>query len=296
MAGFPRILVIGRSGQLATGLAEAAWPEGSRVVCRGRDAFDLTDAASVRALVEAERPAVIVNAAAYTAVDRAESEPEAAYGLNRDGPAHLAAAAAAMGVPLIHVSTDYVFDGAKAGPYLEDDPVAPLNVYGASKAAGERAVRAGLEAHVIVRTSWVHARSGGNFVRTMLRLGRERSELAVVEDQIGRPTYAPDLAAALVTVALSLAAGRRDGFGTFHLSGGGEATSWYGFARAIFTAEAARGGPTPRLRPIATADYPTPARRPANSVLDTTRIGRVYGIALRPWPAALDAALEIGEP
>jgi dTDP-4-dehydrorhamnose reductase len=289
----PRVLVIGRSGQLATSLAGTGWPAGTAVACRGHGDFDLTDPASTLALVRAERPAVIINAAAYTAVDRAEAEPEAAYALNRDGPAHLAAAAAAVGVPLIHLSTDYVFDGGKSGPWTEDDPVAPLGVYGASKAAGEQAVRERLADHLIIRTSWVHAPFGTNFVRTMLRLGRERPELGVVDDQIGRPTYAPDLAQALATLAVALAAGRRDGFGTFHLDGGGEPVSWYGFAAAIFARAAALGAPVPRLRPITTADYPTPARRPANSVLSAARIKAVHGLALRPWPAALDDSLRI---
>lgn len=287
----PRLLVIGRSGQLAVSLAGLQTGAAS-LVCRGREAFDLTSATSVRALVAAERPAAILNAAAYTAVDRAESEPEAAYAVNRDGPAHLAAAAAAAGIPLIHVSTDYVFDGAKTGPYREDDPTAPLGVYGASKAAGEAAVRERLAAHVIVRTSWVHSPYGANFVRTMLRLGAERPELAIVADQVGLPTYAPDLAEGLVRLALALVAGKTDGFGTFHLAGGGAPVSWHGFAQAIFQRAAARGAIVPRLvRPIPASDYPLPARRPANSVLDGARTSAVHGVALRPWPDALDDSL-----
>lgn len=293
MTAGPRILVIGCRGQVATSLAGASWPADSHVACRGRDDFDLTDPVSTLALVQAGHPDVIINAAAYTGVDRAEAEPEAAYALNRDGPAHLAAAAAVLGIPLIHISTDYVFDGTRSGAWTEDDPVAPLGVYGASKAAGEQAVRERLDAHLILRTSWVHAPFGTNFVRTMLRLGRERPDLAVVDDQIGRPTYAPDLAQALATLAVTLAAGRRDGFGTFHLGGGGEPVSWHGFAAAIFARAAALGAPVPRLRPITTADYPTPARRPANSVLSGARIHTVHGLALRPWPAALDDSLGI---
>lgn len=279
-----RILVIGRSGQLAAGLAAASWPDTVQVVCRGRESVDVTDGAAVRALVRAERPALIINAAAYTAVDQAESEPDAAYALNRDAPGHLAA----VGVPLIHVSTDYVFDGVRAGAWCETDPIAPLGVYGASKAAGEQAVRERLAEHVILRTSWVYAPLGNNFVRTMLRLGGERPELSVVDDQRGLPTYAPDLAQAIADLAMPLVAGKSDGFGTFHLCGGGEPVTWYGFATAIFARAAARGAAVPRLRPIASADYPTPARRPANSVLETTRIKAVYGLALRPWPEALD--------
>jgi dTDP-4-dehydrorhamnose reductase len=287
----PRVLVIGCSGQLATSLAALAWPAGTYLACRGREHFALTDPAATLALVQAERPDVILNAAAYTAVDRAETESELAYAVNRDGPAHLATAARALGASLIHVSTDYVFDGSKATPYRETDALAPLGVYGASKAAGEAAVRERLEDHVIVRTSWVYAPFGTNFVRTMLRLGGERPELSVVDDQHGVPTYAPDLAAALARLALSLAGGKRDGFGTFHLCGGGAPTTWYGFAAALFARAAVRGAPVPRLTPIPTSAYPTPARRPANSVLETTRIAQVHGLALRPWHEALDEAL-----
>ncbi len=283
----PRLLVIGRSGQLAVSLA-ALKTEAASLVCRGREVFDLSSAASVRALVEAERPAAIINAAAYTAVDRAESEPDAAYAVNRDGPAHLAAVAAAKGIPLIHVSTDYVFDGTKTGRYREDDPTAPLGVYGASKAAGEAVIRERQVAHVILRTSWVHSPYGANFVRTMLRLGGERPELAIVADQIGLPTYAPDLAEGVLGIALAVVAGKSDGFGTFHLAGGGEPVSWYGFAQAIFQRAAERGAPLPCLRPIPASEYPLPARRPANSVLDCARMAAVYGVALRPWPDALD--------
>ena len=288
------VLVIGRSGQVASELARAVWPAGLEVCCRGRESFDLADAAGTSALVREHRPALIVNAAAYTAVDRAETESAAAYALNRDGPAALAVAAAALGVPLIHLSTDYVFDGTKSSPYLEDDPIAPLGVYGASKAAGEQAVRERCPAHVILRTAWVYSPFGANFVRTMLRLGGERPEVGVVADQVGCPTAAAGIAAAIVPIAGRLAgAGAAPGdprFGTFHLCGAG-ATSWHGFAAAIFEQAAALGAPMPRLKAITTADYPTPARRPARSVLATGRIGEVYGVALRPWPEALGECL-----
>jgi len=295
VTGGAGVLVIGRAGQLARELARAAWPAGTRITCCGRDDFTLTDARDTLALVRSVAPAVIVNAAAYTAVDRAETESDAAFALNRDGPAHLAAAAAAVGVPLIHLSTDYVFDGTKAGAYREDDPVNPVSVYGASKAAGEQAIRALWPAHLILRSSWVCSPFGTNFVRTMLRLGRERPELGVVDDQTGCPTFAADLAGAIVILAAAVAGragggGGGGGFGTFHLCGSG-ATSWHGFAAAIFERAAALGSPVPRLRPITTAAYPTPARRPANSVLDTSRIREVHGVALRPWPAALDDCL-----
>ncbi len=281
-----RILVIGRSGQLAGALAAAAPPEGSVIACRGRGQIDLADAPAARAAVTAERPALVINAAAYTAVDKAESEPGPAYALNRDGPAALAEACRAIGAPLIHVSTDYVFDGRKTGPYVEDDAVNPISVYGASKAAGEAAIRERLAAHLILRSSWVYAPSGQNFVRTMLRLGRERPELRIVSDQRGSPTAAEELARAVLAAADRILAGGRD-FGTFHFCGAGS-TSWYGFAEAIFELS---GGPRPRLVPITTAEFPTPARRPANSVLDSGRFARLYGVTARPWRESLARCL-----
>ncbi len=289
------VLVIGRAGQVASELARAKWPAGVEVRCFGRESFDLTNAATAATLVHAQRPALIVNAAAYTAVDRAETEPEAAYALNRDGPAHLAEAAAALSIPLIHLSTDYVFDGFKTGDsrtgaYSENDPIAPLGVYGASKAAGEQAVRERCPAHLILRTSWVYSPFGANFVRTMLRLGRERPEIGVVADQTGCPTAAADIAAAIAAIAGRVDAVGPGGFGTFHLCGTG-ATTWHGFAAAIFEQAAALGAPVPRMKAITTADYPTPARRPVNSVLATDRIRTVWGVALRPWPEALKDCL-----
>ena len=284
------ILVVGRAGQVARELARTVWPADVEVRCCGRESVDLTDAAATAALVRTLRPSVIINAAAYTAVDRAESEIDAAYALNRDGPARLAAAAAALGVPLIHLSTDYVFDGSKAGPYTDDDPIAPLGVYGASKAAGEQAVRERCPAHLILRTAWVYSPFGSNFVRTMLRLGRERPEIGVVADQSGCPTAAAELAGAIATIVSRFDTVGPAGFGTFHLCGTG-ATTWHGFATAIFERAAARGAPTPRLKAITTTDYPTPARRPVNSVLATERTQAVWKVALRPWPDALDDCL-----
>ena len=281
-----KILVFGRAGQVATELGRANWLQGFAVACLGRAEVDITRADDVRRAVAGSGAAVVVNAAAYTAVDRAESEREAAFAVNRDGPAHIAAACAAAGTPLIHISTDYVFDGEKEGAYVEHDPVNPLGVYGASKEAGECKVREGLAAHVIVRTAWVYSPHGDNFIKTMLRLGRERNELGIVDDQRGCPTAASDIARAIVGIARQLAAGKRDGFGTFHFCSAGR-TTWYGFARAIFKLAAARGAKTPRLTAITTADYPTPARRPKNSVLDCGRIRRVHGIEPRPWRECL---------
>ena len=282
-----RILVIGRSGQLAGALAEAPWPDGIALACRGRDQIDLGAPDAAREAVARERPDLVINAAAYTAVDKAESEPALAYAVNRDGPAALAEACGAITSPLIHVSTDYVFDGSKAGAYVEEDPVHPVSVYGASKEAGESAIRAHLPAHVILRTAWVYAPLGQNFVRTMLRLGRERPELRVVDDQTGCPTAAAELALAVRAAATRLLDGGRD-HGTFHFCGAGQ-TSWFGFAQAIFELA---GEPRPRVIPIATREYPTPARRPANSVLDSAKFARLYGVIARPWRDSLARCLK----
>lgn len=287
-----RVLVIGRTGQVAHELGRGAWPGGLAVDFLSRAELDLARADVARDVVTAARPDIVVNAAAYTAVDAAESEREAAFAVNRDGPAALAEACAGIGAALIHYSTDYVFDGAKSGAYVEDDPTNPLSVYGASKAAGETAIRARLDRHVILRTAWVYSAVGRNFVKTMLRLGGERDRLGIVDDQVGSPTAAADIATATIAICTQLAAGRENGFGTFHFCGGG-VTSWYGFARAIFAGAAERGHRTPRLvEPIATAAYPTPAVRPRNSALDCGKIARVYGIAAPPWQTALAACLD----
>ena len=285
-----RVLVIGSSGQLGYELLRAALPTGMTVTGVDLDGIDITSAASVAAGLAANPCELVVNAAAYTAVDRAEGESAVAFAVNRDGPAHLAAACAERGIPLIHVSTDYVFDGTKLTPYLEDDPIVPVNLYGASKAAGETEVRRRLPQHVILRTSWVYCAHGTNFVKTMLRLGRERPELGVIDDQVGAPTAAADLAAAIIAIATRLLDGADGPWGTFHYTGGGE-TSWYGFAAGIFDFQERMTGHRPRLRAITTADYPTPARRPANSRLDCTRIGEAFGIRPVPWRESLERVL-----
>jgi dTDP-4-dehydrorhamnose reductase len=286
------VLVTGCRGQVGRELMAAPLPAGVSRVGLGHDDLDLTDRDAVRRLVERCRPALIVNAAGYTAVDRAEAEPEAAFAVNAAGPAHLAEAAAAAGSALVHLSTDYVFDGAKAGAYTEDDPVGPLGVYGASKAAGEEAVRARLERHVILRTSWVFSSHGTNFVRTMLRLGRERDRLQMVADQRGCPTAAADIADAIFGIARRLLLERRgDAWGTCHFAGRGP-TTWYGFAEAIFERAQAFWGRRPEVVPITTADYPTPARRPAMSVLDCARFEHIFGLPRRPWTEQLDAVLQ----
>ena len=280
-----KLLVLGAGGQVGHELRRLGWPSGCAVAAFDRAGVDITQREAVFAAVARERPALVVNAAAYTAVDRAESEADAAWAANRTGPANLAAACAEAGIPLIHISTDYVFDGTKTGPYREDDPVAPLGVYGQSKEAGDRAVREALPEHVILRTAWVYGAHGHNFVKTMLRLASERPTLRVVADQTGSPTSAADIAAAIAAIGQRIAAGNRR-WGTYHFAGGG-AVTWHGFAEAIFELAAPWRGPPPRVEAIATADYPTPASRPANSVLDCTKIGEAFGIVPRPWREAL---------
>ena len=279
-AGRP-ILVTGGSGQLATELHRLA-----RVpVCRvGRPRFDFDLPDTIAASFRQADPWLVINAAAHTAVDAAETDRGAAYRANRDGPAELARLCAVAGVPLVHVSTDYVFDGAKPTPYHEGDPVAPQGVYGASKLAGEQAVLASGAPAIILRTAWVYAPHGKNFVRTMLNAGRTRDRLTVVADQRGCPTAAADLADAILRIAGRIAdcGWRADYGGVFHAAGTGE-TTWHGLATAVFQEAARHGIRTPRVDPIRTQDWPTPAKRPANSCLDCGKLERVFGMRLPPW-------------
>lgn len=287
-----RILITGGSGQVGTELARLPWPATVELVSPGRQELDLSDADAIRHQVAAGRFAAVINAGAYTAVDRAEDDITAAFRVNALAPAALAEATRRAGIPLVQVSTDYVFDGLKAGAWRETDPVGPLGVYGASKEAGEQAVRTGNPRHVILRTAWVFSPQGSNFVRTMLRLGAERPLLRVVDDQRGCPTAAADLAAALATVTLRLIDDPQAPVGTGHFVNAG-ATTWCGFARAIFRHLAAAGRPVPEVAAIATRDYPTPARRPANSVLSVDWLRATYGIVPRPWEEALADTLAI---
>ena len=286
-AGRPlRLAVTGTQGQVVRALQERAAEAGITVVAIGRPALDLASGA-VGALVDAQADA-IVNAAAYTAVDQAESEPDLAMAVNGSGAGAVARVAASLGVPLIHISTDYVFDGSADRPYRESDPVGPASAYGRSKLEGERQVAAAQPDHAILRTAWLYSPWGRNFVRTMLRLAAEHDEVAVVDDQRGSPTSALDLADAVIGVARNLVDRPDDPSlrGVFHAAGGGE-TSWAGLAAAVF-AEAARCGARPtRVRLIATAAYPTPARRPANSRLDCTRLRCAHAIALPDWHSSL---------
>jgi dTDP-4-dehydrorhamnose reductase len=285
-----RVLVTGANGQLGRELLRRAGGRGFAAFGKARAELDITDAAALARAIDDIGADLVVNAAAYTAVDQAESEPERAHAVNETGSRLLACACAERGLPLIHVSTDYVFDGAKTEGYVEDDPVAPLGVYGASKEAGERAIRAELAEHVILRTAWVYSAHGRNFVLTMLQLAAQQDVLRIVGDQHGSPTFAGDLADAILTVA-----GRLEGsgpqYGTFHYAGDG-VTNWAGFAQGVMDLCLPQGRPAPAIVPITTAEFPRPARRPANSVLRCGKIGQVFQIEPRPWREAL---AEVGQ-
>ncbi len=273
-----RVAVFGGAGQVGRALARVAARRNIAVASFDRAAADVTDIGAVSAALTHARATVVINAAAYTAVDKAETDADRAESINASGAGHVASAAEALDIPPIHISTDYVFDGTKASAYVEDDPIAPLGVYGRTKAEGEAAVRAASPRAIIVRTAWVYGLEGANFVKTMLRLAADRDVIRVVNDQRGNPTFADDLAEALLTIAANPKAG------TYHLAGQGE-TTWYNFAKAIF----ANGGP--RIEPITTAQYPTPARRPANSVLDGAKAKRTFAIELPPWNDGLSRML-----
>jgi dTDP-4-dehydrorhamnose reductase len=283
------VLVFGAGGQIGRELVQRTAPRGFAVVGLMRREADISDPDAVYRAVRHYMPDVVVNAAAYTAVDKAVSEPECAFAVNSAGPRHLALAARDIGASLVQLSTDYVFDGSKAHAYVEDDRLEPINVYGSSKVAGERAVRETIDHHIILRTAWVYSAQGSNFLKLMLRIARERDVARVVADQHGTPTAAADIANAIFGLLAKL--GEVDAtFGTFHLTNSGQ-TSWHGFAQLIFASLSRRGWRVPRLEAITTADYPTPARRPAMSVLDCGKIARIYGISLRPWQEALSETL-----
>ncbi len=284
-----KILVFGANGQLGLEIMGQA---GEAAAGFDRASVDIADAASVRRVVVEHPPSAIVNAAGYTAVDQAETEIDAAFSANCQGAAVLAEAASAAGVPFVHVSTDYVFDGAKRTPYREDDPVAPLNVYGRSKEEGEQAVRAACRQHIILRTSWVFSPYGTNFVRTMLRLGAERKELNIVDDQTGCPTSAADLAGAILTIVPKVSEPGFDAWGTYHYRGG-DVVTWYGFAKLIFEEAARHGRAVPHLVPTETAAYPSKATRPAYSVLSMQKLASTFGIEPRPLRDSLRECLDV---
>jgi dTDP-4-dehydrorhamnose reductase len=280
------ILITGGTGQVGLELLRQPWPSNVARLAPSRAELDLCSDTSIAAYC-ADRPIdCIINAAAYTAVDRAETEADVAFAANAEGPARLAELARERNIPLLHVSTDYVFDGSLDRPYREDDPASPLGIYGASKLAGEVALRAGAPRHIILRTAWVISAHGSNFLKTMLRLAAERPELRVVADQQGNPTGARDIADALRRIALAQLANPNAHSGTYHFVNSGS-TTWLGLAEAIMAASARLGGPCAPVHAITTADYPTAARRPANSRLETAAIARDFGIKPRSWQELL---------
>lgn len=285
------VMITGGRGQLATELARKRWPAGWRPVALGRDECDLSDPAAIATAVGSHDWVAVINAGAYTAVDRAEEDVAAAWSVNALAPAVLAEACRTKNIPIVQVSTDYVFDGARAGAWGPDDRPYPLGVYGASKLGGELAIATAGVRYAILRSSWVVSAHGGNFVTTMLRLAAERASVSVVDDQHGCPTSATDLADAAAAIAVRLVEDRDAPSGIWHFSNAG-VTTWRGFAEAIMAASAARGGPSATVTPIATADYPTPARRPRNSVLSHEAIMRDFAVVPRPWREALDDILD----
>jgi dTDP-4-dehydrorhamnose reductase len=286
-----RIAVTGQSGQVVLAMLERA-AAGDVVIPLGRPGFDLERIETIAPTIAACRPDIVVNAAAFTAVDLAESEAETAMLINGQAAGEVARVAAALGVPVIQISTDYVFDGALDRPYREDDAVGPISAYGRSKLAGEAAVAAATPDHAILRTAWVYSPFGKNFVRTMLRLAETRSEIGVVADQQGCPTNALDIADAVFTVARNLLARPQEGRlrGVFHLSAQGEAV-WADVAEAIFAQRAAMGASPVAVKRIATSDYPTPATRPANSRLACTKLATIHGVTLSEWRGSLSSCL-----
>ena len=287
-----KLLITGSNGQLGWELCRQGKERGFSIIPLDIPEFDITDQVSVNKAVSTTSPDLVINAAAYTAVDKAESEQESAFSVNSDGPFYLAAACAEKKIPLIHISTDYVFDGCKDGPYCEIDPVSPMGIYGKSKAEGEEKVRHNLKEHIIIRTSWLYGVHGNNFVKTMLKLGREKEEIRVVADQSGCPTFAADLAGAILDIASRINNGQRNSWGTYHYCGGGS-TTWFGFASKIF--EIAKGYEQFKIKkvtPIKTSEYPTPAKRPFNSAMDCSSLDREFNICPPSWEESLASMLD----
>ncbi len=283
----PRALLFGSTGQLGSSLLRAEWPKGWEPAVAAMDVYDLAQPERLEQRLLEAKPDAILNAAAYTAVDKAESEPELAEKVNALAPGAMARVATRLDIPLLHVSTDYVFDGELEGrEYVETDTVRPLSVYGKTKEHGERLVRLAPK-HFIVRTSWVYSATGANFVKTMLRVGRERPELKVVADQLGRPTEAFELGRTLLAL---LQQPEASAYGTYHYAGG-RALSWHAFAEAIFAAAARHGYTSPQVTPIATHEYPTAAVRPKNSRLDGTKLAERFGIHQHDFDGPLERCI-----
>ena len=280
------VLVSGRSGQVASSLFEAEKPEGIKIFALGRPDLDITDKTSIEAVFDRIRPHLVINAAAYTAVDTAETDAENAERLNAAGAASLASAAASRSIPILHLSTDYVFDGTKPTPYVETDAVAPLGVYGRSKLLGEQLVAQANPRHLILRTAWVYSHFGNNFLKTMLRVAGARNELGVVFDQVGNPTSAHDIAASLIKIADRFReSGGELNAGTYHMTAAGDC-SWADFADCIFKASEEFQGPTAIVKRITSEEWPTPVTRPANSRLNCSKLKREFGIELPDWRAS----------
>ena len=287
-----KILVIGAKGQLGWELCEKGLKAGFDIVPLGSEQLDITDSKNVHYHVSDIRPVLVINAAAYTAVDKAELEPEKAFLVNNQGPANLADACKKQGIPLIHISTDYVFNGKNKNPYLETDPVSPLGIYGKSKAQGENEVRERLREHIIIRTAWLYGVKGKNFVKTILNLAKDRESIKVVADQYGCPTYASDLAQAILAIASSFKKGQDIIWGTYHFTGVG-VTAWHGFAQEIVRiAKLHVQLAVKNVEPIPTSEFPTPVQRPANSSLDCSLLAKNFGINPRPWKTSLQDMLE----
>ncbi len=286
-----KILLIGANGQVGSEVVQQV--NNHDLLALDRNGLDISDPQAVKQVLTTSKAQIVINAAAYTAVDRAEQEPELAFAANRDGPAYLATVCAGLGLPLIHISTDYVFDGRNTKPYRENDPVSPLGIYGRSKWEGEEAVRQALPNHLILRVSWVFGVYGHNFVRTMLRLAHEREQLRVVNDQQGCPTYAGHIAAVLLQLAEQVASGavQEADWGTYHYCGS-PATTWYDFARHIVDlASEQEALKVSEVIPITTNEFPTPATRPAHSVLDNSQLQARFGIVPGDWRQGLQTML-----
>lgn len=287
-----RPIIYGSGGQLGWALMKRLERDGLKPLGLDLPTHDITDRKKVYGTIDKERPNIIINTSAYTAVDQAERDEIKAFRVNRDGPSILAEACSKYGIPLIHISTDYVFDGEKDNPYFEYEPIHPIGVYGRSKSAGEEEVRQSLSSHIIIRTAWLYGIHGNNFVKTMIRLGREREELKVVDDQYGCPTFSGDLAEAIIHIMDSVNRREQIEWGTYHYCGEGR-TSWYRFAHKII--EIAKKHirlKVSQIIPIKTTEYPTLAQRPSYSVLSCEKIKRNFGIQLKPWETSLENSIQ----
>lgn len=289
-----RLLIAGWKGQVARAMVEMAPAAPDVTACAvGRAAVDICEARTIERAMVANGPDVVINSAAYTAVDKAEDEGEQAFRMNRDGARQLAEATAKAGIPMIHISTDYVFDGSKSGAYSEDDEPSPVTVYGQSRLEGEQAVLAANPKAIIVRTAWIHSAAGKNFVKSMLELATEQDSVNVVDDQTGSPTYAPHLCSALLEIARQVKDQPADAsiWGIYHAAGSGE-TTWHGLAKEVMKCSAKHGGPHVPVQAIHSEDYPTRAKRPANAVLDCSKLQRTFNIALPAWEDGAEACVK----